>query len=56
VTEIRGGTVLRAQRTPVTLHTFDGLRLAGELALPADADPVAMLICLHPLPTHGRRR
>jgi len=53
VTEIRATTVLPAKRTPVTLHTSDGLRLAGELALPADADPVATLICLHPLPTHG---
>ncbi len=53
MTEIRAATVLPAKRTPVTLHTADGLRLAGELALPADADPVATLICLHPLPTHG---
>ena len=53
MTGIRAGTVLPARRTPVTLRTSDGLRLAGELALPADADPVATLICLHPLPTHG---
>ena len=53
MTEIRAATVLPAKRTPVTLHTSDGLRLAGELAVPADADPVATLICLHPLPTHG---
>jgi alpha/beta superfamily hydrolase len=53
VTEIRAATVLPAKRTPITLHTGDGLRLVGELALPADADPVATLICLHPLPTHG---
>jgi alpha/beta superfamily hydrolase len=53
VIEIRPATVLPAKRTPVTLHTADGLRLTGELALPADADPVATLICLHPLPTHG---
>jgi alpha/beta superfamily hydrolase len=53
VTEIRAATVLPAKRTPVTLPTPDGLRLVGELALPADADPVATLICLHPLPTHG---
>jgi alpha/beta superfamily hydrolase len=51
--EIRPATVLPAKRTPVTLHTSDGLRLVGELALPADSDPVATLICLHPLPTHG---
>ena len=53
MTEIRAATVLPAKRTPVTLPTADGLRLVGELALPADAEPVATLICLHPLPTHG---
>ena len=53
MSEIRPGTVLPAKRTPVTIPTADGLRLVGELALPADADPVATLICLHPLPTHG---
>ena len=45
--------MLPAKRTPVTLPTADGLRLVGELAVPADTDPVATLICLHPLPTHG---
>jgi alpha/beta superfamily hydrolase len=45
--------VLPARREPVTLHTADGLSLVGELALPAGRDPVATLICLHPLPTHG---
>ncbi|GAA3745023.1 alpha/beta hydrolase [Salinactinospora qingdaonensis] len=49
--EIRASTVLPARRRAVTLHTADGLRLVGELALPAEADPVATLICLHPLPT-----
>ncbi len=53
VTQIRAATVLPAKRTQVSLPTADGLRLVGELALPADADPVATLICLHPLPTHG---
>jgi uncharacterized protein len=53
MSEIRAGTVLPARRTPVTLRTPDGLRLIGELALPAVRDPVATLICLHPLPTHG---
>jgi uncharacterized protein len=50
---IRGSSVLPARRSPLTLHTADGLELVGELALPADGDPVATLICLHPLPTHG---
>jgi len=53
VTDIRGGTVLPANRTPITLMTSDGLRLVGELALPADRDPAGTLICLHPLPTQG---
>ncbi len=44
---------LPARREDVELHTPDGLRLVGELALPADRDPVATLVCLHPLPTHG---
>ena len=51
--EIRAGTVLPARRTPVTLHTADGLSLVGELAVPVDRDPVATLVTLHPLPTHG---
>jgi alpha/beta superfamily hydrolase len=51
--EIRANTVLPARRRAVTLHTADGLRLVGELALPAERDPVATLVLLHPLPTHG---
>jgi alpha/beta superfamily hydrolase len=51
--QIRAGTVLPARRTPLELHTADGLRLVGELAVPADRDPVATLVTLHPLPTHG---
>jgi alpha/beta superfamily hydrolase len=35
------------------LQTADGLRLVGELARPLDKPPVATLVCLHPLPTHG---
>lgn len=50
---IRANTVLPARRTPVELHTADGLRLVGELAVPEDRDPVATLVTLHPLPTHG---
>jgi len=51
--EIGGGVELPAQREHVELHTPDGLTLVGELALPAEAPPVATLVCLHPLPTHG---
>jgi uncharacterized protein len=53
VTQIRAATILPARRTPITIKTADGLNLVGELALPADRDPVATLVCLHPLPTHG---
>jgi uncharacterized protein len=53
MTEIRATTVLPARREPITLLTDDGLKLVGELALPAGKDPRATLICLHPLPTHG---
>ncbi|MCG5220967.1 alpha/beta fold hydrolase [Streptosporangium sp. KLBMP 9127] len=51
--DIRASTVLPARREPIELHTADGLTLVGELALPAERPPVATLICLHPLPTHG---
>jgi hypothetical protein len=50
---IRANSVLPARREAITLHTADGLSLVGELALPADRDPVATMVCLHPLPTHG---
>jgi alpha/beta superfamily hydrolase len=50
---IRANSVLPARREAITLHTADGLSLVGELALPPDRDPVATLVCLHPLPTHG---
>ncbi|HTS98225.1 MAG TPA: alpha/beta hydrolase [Streptosporangiaceae bacterium] len=53
MTEIRAGTVLPADRKPVAIRTLDGLDLVGELARPAHRDPVATLICLHPLPTAG---
>jgi alpha/beta superfamily hydrolase len=53
VTEIKASTVLPARRTDIELHTSDGLTLVGELAQPAERDPDATLICLHPLPTHG---
>lgn len=51
--EIRASTVLPARRTPIQLHTADGLTLVGELAVPADREPVATLVTLHPLPTEG---
>ena len=51
--EIRANTALPANRQPITLTTSDGLHLVGELALPAGCAPVATMIALHPLPTHG---
>ena len=51
--EIRAGTVLPARRENIVLHTADGLDLVGELARPPRRDPVATLVCLHPLPTAG---
>jgi alpha/beta superfamily hydrolase len=50
---IRANTVLPARRNDIELHTRDGLTLVGELALPPQGPPVATLVCLHPLPTHG---
>lgn len=50
---IRGTSVLPAVRVPLALRTGDGLTLVAELATPLDRPPVATMICLHPLPTHG---
>ena len=52
-TEIRGGVLLPAHREDIELTTADGLRLVGELAMPLSGAPVATLVTLHPLPTHG---
>lgn len=51
--EIAGSVELPAHREDIELHTEDGLTLVGELATPLDRPPVATLVCLHPLPTHG---
>lgn len=51
--EIRSGVELPSLRQAVTLHTQDGLELVGELAMPVSGNPVATLVMLHPLPTHG---
>jgi alpha/beta superfamily hydrolase len=51
--EIRAGVELPARREDIELRTEDGLTLVGELALPLEKAPVATLVCLHPLPTHG---
>jgi len=51
--QIRANSILPASREDIELQTADGLTLVGELARPLDRDPVATLVCLHPLPTHG---
>jgi uncharacterized protein len=51
--KISANSVLPARREAIELVTSDGLALVGELALPLDSDPVATIICVHPLPTHG---
>lgn len=51
--QIRAGSVLPARREPFTVVTDDGVRLVGEIALPVSELPVATLLCVHPLPTHG---
>jgi uncharacterized protein len=53
MSEIRAGTVLPADRQPITLRTADGLSLVGELARPLQRPAAATLIGLHPLPTQG---
>jgi alpha/beta superfamily hydrolase len=51
--DIRGAVLLPARREEIELRTDDGLTLVGELALPAEAAPVATIVALHPLPTAG---
>ena len=51
--EIRSGIELPALREDIELRTADGLTLVGELAMPLEREPVATLVCLHPLPTAG---
>lgn len=51
--EIRSDVQLPAKREDITLITTDGLKLVGELAMPIAVEPIATLVTLHPLPTHG---
>ncbi|MEO0048843.1 MAG: hypothetical protein RL556_175 [Actinomycetota bacterium] len=53
VQEIRNAIELPAIREDIELKTNDVETLVGELAMPESGEPVATLICLHPLPTHG---
>lgn len=50
---IKANSVLPARRDPFTVRTSDGQTLVGEVALPVGMDPVATVVCLHPLSTHG---
>lgn len=50
--EIKAATELPAIREDIELRTADGQTLVGELALPI-GDLKAILVTLHPLPTHG---
>ena len=51
--EIASSTELPSSREAIELLTSDNLRLIGELATPVANKPVAVLLTLHPLPTHG---
>jgi uncharacterized protein len=51
--EISSNSVLPSIRDEITLITEDGLLLVGELARPAEKPSRAVLLTLHPLPTHG---
>lgn len=51
--EITAGSILPATRERLNLHTADGLTLVGELAVPQGRACDALIVCLHPLTTHG---
>jgi uncharacterized protein len=51
--EITSSTELPSNREPLTLVTSDNLKLVAELATPKTNPPAAVLLTLHPLPTHG---
>jgi alpha/beta superfamily hydrolase len=51
--EITSSTELPSKREVIKLVTSDNLTLIGELALPVEGSPSAVLLTLHPLPTHG---
>lgn len=51
--EITSSTELPSNREAIEILTSDDLRLIGELATPVSSKPTAVLLTLHPLPTHG---
>lgn len=53
MSRITANTMLPAKRRPISVQTADGETLVGELALPSQMEPIATLVCLHPLSTDG---
>lgn len=53
MTAISSNSVLPARREDIAITTADGLVLRGELSLPEWTEPIATLVCVHPLTTHG---
>ena len=51
--DITSSTELPSNREPLTLETNDNLKLVAELATPVPNESKAVLLTLHPLPTHG---
>lgn len=53
MSRITANSVLPARREVFAVATADGERIVGEAALPEQAQPIATVVCLHPLSTHG---
>ena len=51
--DITSSTELPSNREPLILETNDNLKLVAELATPVQNESKAVLLTLHPLPTHG---
>lgn len=51
--EIAANSVLPAVRERLRFAAADGVGLVGQLATPDWSPPVATLLCVHPLTTHG---
>lgn len=51
--ELAPNSVLPALRRDIEFRASDGTKLVGELSVPEHKQPLATLLCLHPLPTHG---
>lgn len=53
MTPIGANSVLPATRSDIAITAADGVELRGEVALPEWTDPIATIICVHPLTTEG---